>query len=533
MVIARDQVTLSVAVDVASVDTWYRLQASTSAAPEKPTAASPSGWATTEPAYDGTATNTLYTCAKTTLTDGTFYWSAVSKSTAYEAAKAAWNRADAALSDSMEYVVGTQTAATGSWTGVTRDTALRAGKKIAYKLPYAGSGNASLQLKDSAGNNVGGNVAVYSMTTRVTTHYPAGSVIQMTYDGTYWRTSGWYNTNQVDRIQHNNACMAASANAAGKSYAVVAGTLIGYVAELHGYQTVLAGTVVDLSRPLLWATGNVAAGATFTSGYEVYPSQSLRNQASGWTGTAYEMAYLYGTLSGNSLTVADGVFTSAAPTEEDGMVYVPVGTLYSAYQVSFRSSSELWAFVGGAFQRMDSGLEVVSRQTTARIDKQDASIALKAETAVTDAQGELLASLEASLTVLEGRVQALVEGLMSSTTFTQTDDGFSWSIDGLLDGLRADLNGEVEARGRRMDFDEHGLSIGVKGDSGAFVGVRTMVDEDSLDFVTEDGEVLATLAADRGLDAPAVSSRQVTVGGKYRFVALDDTGATLALVYAE
>lgn len=91
---ARDQVTVSVSVDVASVDIYYKLQASTATAPNKPTTASPSDWTTTEPVYDGTSTNTLYTCQKTTLTDGTFYWSAVSKSTAYEAAKASWNLAN-------------------------------------------------------------------------------------------------------------------------------------------------------------------------------------------------------------------------------------------------------------------------------------------------------------------------------------------------------------------------------------------------------------------------------------------------------
>lgn len=88
---ARDQVTISIGVDVASVDTYYKLQASTAAVPQKPTTASPSGWSTTEPGYDGTATNTLYTCQKTTLTDGTFYWGAVSKSSSYEAAKQAAN----------------------------------------------------------------------------------------------------------------------------------------------------------------------------------------------------------------------------------------------------------------------------------------------------------------------------------------------------------------------------------------------------------------------------------------------------------
>lgn len=93
---ARDQVTIAIGVDVASVETYYKLQSSTATPPTKPTVSNPEGWSASEPTYDGTSTNTLYTCQKTTLTDGTFYWSAVSKSTSYEAAKSAWNLANSA-----------------------------------------------------------------------------------------------------------------------------------------------------------------------------------------------------------------------------------------------------------------------------------------------------------------------------------------------------------------------------------------------------------------------------------------------------
>ena len=97
-VVASDACTLSVSVDVERVETWYILQPSTSAAPSQPTTASPSGWSTTEPGYTSGSTNTLYTCQKTVLTDGTFYWGAVCVSSSYEAAKQAYNAAQAAAS---------------------------------------------------------------------------------------------------------------------------------------------------------------------------------------------------------------------------------------------------------------------------------------------------------------------------------------------------------------------------------------------------------------------------------------------------
>ena len=47
--------------------------------------------------------------------------------------------ADLALTEGIEYIVGTQEAATSSWEGKTRDSKTVIGKTIAYKLPVAGS----------------------------------------------------------------------------------------------------------------------------------------------------------------------------------------------------------------------------------------------------------------------------------------------------------------------------------------------------------------------------------------------------------
>lgn len=95
---ARDDVTLASVVDVSDVRRYYLLQASTLAAPSAPTVnPAPSPWATSEPAYDGTTTSTLYTVTITVFTDGTFDYSTVSKVSSYEAGKAAYNKAVSAL----------------------------------------------------------------------------------------------------------------------------------------------------------------------------------------------------------------------------------------------------------------------------------------------------------------------------------------------------------------------------------------------------------------------------------------------------
>ncbi|MDD3186322.1 MAG: hypothetical protein PHT76_13585, partial [Anaerostipes sp.] len=83
-------------VDINSTTWYYKLQSSTASAPSKPTANTPTGWTTTEPTYTEGSTNTLYTTCKTTYSDDTFEYSDVSKSSSYEAAKTAYNKALAA-----------------------------------------------------------------------------------------------------------------------------------------------------------------------------------------------------------------------------------------------------------------------------------------------------------------------------------------------------------------------------------------------------------------------------------------------------
>ncbi|MBR2799806.1 MAG: hypothetical protein IKE04_02800 [Oscillospiraceae bacterium] len=94
---ASASVTLAAVEAVERVTRWYLLQASTASVPAKPTANPPGGsWVNTEPAFSASGTNTLYTAECTEFTDSSFYWSDVSVSSSYEAAKAAYNRAIAA-----------------------------------------------------------------------------------------------------------------------------------------------------------------------------------------------------------------------------------------------------------------------------------------------------------------------------------------------------------------------------------------------------------------------------------------------------
>ncbi len=126
-----------------------------------------------------------------------------------------WDLKDAYARGKMIYpVVGTQTAATATWTGVIDAPALYNGMTIHYYLPYAGvsSTNVTLNLTLSTGSTTGAIPCYYQNNTRLTTHRGAGTMITLTYwtagsikvSGTAttdnrWVVEGQYDTNSTDR----------------------------------------------------------------------------------------------------------------------------------------------------------------------------------------------------------------------------------------------------------------------------------------------------------------------------------------------
>lgn len=91
---ASTQITISKVIDVYAIYRYYKLQSSTLTKPAKPTTYPPSGWSGTEPAYVSGSTNTLYFVDCNVYSDKSFSFSEVSKSSSYEAAKDAWNKAN-------------------------------------------------------------------------------------------------------------------------------------------------------------------------------------------------------------------------------------------------------------------------------------------------------------------------------------------------------------------------------------------------------------------------------------------------------
>lgn len=235
------------------------------------------------------------------------------------------------------YIEGTQTATTAAWTGVTTElSAVPKGTQILFHLNQTSASNVTLTLTLSNGTTFGPKNVFWKGTTRLSTHYPINSMVPLVYDGTQWYVTAPYtNDNNYDRTRYFNSVKLKTASS---SYGI-------YVGSKDGYQEAASGVTFDINYPILYyATSSaVAAGGTSTNFYLQMPSVSLRETVAGLSLTANQMAYLVGTISGNTFTIDSAVLANA-PTTADGKIYIPLGILYSAYQIYFQSSKELYRY---------------------------------------------------------------------------------------------------------------------------------------------------------------------------------------------
>jgi hypothetical protein len=355
-------ITISKYRDTDSVTRYYILQSSTASVPAKPTTLTPSGWTTIEPDYTSGDTNTLYFTDRSVFSDGTFSYSDVSKSSSYEAAKEAYNKAlsveNCLDSRTSEVIVGTQTATTAAWTGVASFKELKDGQQITYWLPQTSAANVTLNLTLADGSTTGAINCYYSGTSRLGTHYAAGNIVRLVYrkDTTIGTSTtkytGWwadanYNTNDntYDRIKYSNSIKAKTA--------ITASTL--NVGDSSGYFKLVAGSIFDIDKPILWASSAIAKDATGNNNYLAMPSCTLRNNTSStWTATQYKTLYLVGILEGQIFTIdSDTPFTTTIPESDDGKYYISLGYMYSTYQMYLYPEHPIFKYVTDGFKSLN------------------------------------------------------------------------------------------------------------------------------------------------------------------------------------
>lgn len=205
------------------------------------------------------------------------------------------------------YVKGTQTGATNAWTGsLTQISALYEGLTIRYRLPYAGtSSGATLNLTLSSGATGAKKVYRLGTSTQITTHFGAGSVITMTYDGTNWIVDAFYDSNNyanVRQYQHGQ-------NAAGATNKYPLLARYNLTNKNGSYDTSYSRfhteAYVDISDGSLTAKGFKYNDATKgTDGYVLLAGGGAKSLNDFDIGVRYEMTHNFDFLS-QSLSISD------------------------------------------------------------------------------------------------------------------------------------------------------------------------------------------------------------------------------------
>ena len=302
------------------------------------------------------------------------------------------------------FVVGTQTTNTAAWTGIANITELKDGQEITYWLPYSSAANVTLKLTLADGSLTEAVPCYYSQGTRLSTQYYAGNIIHLTYreNATYFTTvigKGWwadanYNTDTYDRLRFGSI-KAKSAIAANRFI----------VGDDVGYYHLAAGVPFMVRKPILWSPSACAVNGSITNVYLSYSSLYIRYHDSTFTGVQGESLYLVGTLDGDTFTPAADYLTSTIPTAEDGLTYMLLGHLTSAYYMTLFPEHPLYRFMDGAFKPLsqvayEAYTEIGSlrEETQTAIEQTNAAIALKADKTTTDALSTRIASAEQKIT---------------------------------------------------------------------------------------------------------------------------------------
>ena len=283
------------------------------------------------------------------------------------------------------YVKGTQTAATGAWTGNIPVPALYDGLTICYYLPYAGSGNATLNLTLSTGATTGAKNCYYQGNTRLTTHYGVASSITMTYhpagsisvNGTATTDDRWiagqnYDTNSNDtgyqvRNYYNDYVAGANkifpytiimqiADGRWESIVTSSTTETSKVCNTHGFRLgQIALMYANATYNENAQIGNANVFHSYTSGYmdHRYSFNTANNATSGTT--AKKPIYLVG-----SINNTDGLFyldtttwwTQTLPSTENGKLYIYIGDAYDYYRMTFVIHNPIYHYTNGAIREV-------------------------------------------------------------------------------------------------------------------------------------------------------------------------------------
>ena len=274
----------------------------------------------------------------------------------------------------IEYITGTWTATSGTWTGVTKDYELYDGKQILLYMPFAGSGNATLNLTLADGSTTGAKEVYFEGNTRFTTHKGQYSVLHLIYltnhtVGSTAHASGawWYiaNRDTTDVYKLSSTYNSWKAKTNLYRYQVLLTYDDEYLLPVNAInnstatnKTLTTESFYPLSQVWWWqSTGTASAGAKIPDWNQV---------AAHFNSALADLRYAFNT--GTTLTANKSIYlvcvpqpdgkaklhttpiVQSLPTTEDGLIYKYLGRAYDTYRVTFDAHKPCYYYHDGAIR---------------------------------------------------------------------------------------------------------------------------------------------------------------------------------------
>ena len=272
-------------------------------------------------------------------------------------------------------VIGTQTATTAAWTGELPINELYDGLTIAYYLPRTSANNVTLKLTLANGEETAAIPVYVTSTTRMTTHYGAGSTILLTYwskgsvsvNGTAttedrWTHGDYWNSNTIG--EYGGSCIAGEHGMA--RYSLIIQTDHGVWESLVTTSTTATTKTKNpsgflITSPILYQSGGTyteggIAGysSCWSTGQNIDTRYSF-NVSNAWSSNGRSL-YLVGTISGDKFTLKDTTWwADELPETNDGYYYWYVGQMASAYTYTLHPVHPIYYY--------DNGIKVLNVST--------------------------------------------------------------------------------------------------------------------------------------------------------------------------
>lgn len=283
---------------------------------------------------------------------------------------AAWDIKVGTDNINIPFVVGTQTTTTASWTGIAGNVkALYNGLTIRYWLPRTSASNVTLDLTLADNTTTGAIPCYYGGTTRLTTHYAAGSMLLMTYvvnqliNGVgytgWWTDANYADGNTYDRTYWGTSIRAGATTPYYKLLMEAADNKWYPLTIEEGIGTTKTVSTQEflLNSPILYyaGTSSVAANATMANVYSELPSSTLSYTSNTASWTSQMPIYLRGTVTASGGFKLDNTsyssfMTQSLPTTDDGFVHILLGYMYGSNSMRLQQSHPVYQFKDGALR---------------------------------------------------------------------------------------------------------------------------------------------------------------------------------------